>query len=89
MLQTRDAYPLNKLFRFFWVEMLPEDHLSVQETNAIRYQRRTMKDVCAREKTSSGEAVKNTQLGRPPKGRTAIIMLVFCVISVKNDSSEF
>ena len=64
---------------------MPEDHLSVQETNAIRYQRRTMKDVCAREKTSPKGAVKNTQLARLTKVRAAKIMLVFCVISVKNE----
>lgn len=46
----RIAYLLNDLSRILLV--LPENHLSVQEINAIRYQRRTMKDVCAREKTS-------------------------------------
>jgi len=45
-----------------------------------------MKDVCAREKTSPAVgAVKNTQLARLTKVRAAKIMLVFFVISVKNE----
>lgn len=70
------------------MECLPEDHLSLQGSEAIRYQRRTRQEVANGEKTTPRGVGKKTLLVHSVAVPGTNTMLLFFIISVKNEMPE-
>ncbi len=70
------------------LKCVPEDHLTINRSEAIRYQRRTIREVAKGEKTTPEGVGKKTLLAHITAVPDTNTMLLFFVISVRHEMPE-